>query len=730
MSTIVEEIVALFGVRVEGEGDLRRFRDSLRETGQAITNVGRGLTAGVTVPLMGMAGLIANVAGDFEASMNRVGAALGASEAEFDALEAAARDMGATTQFSATEAADAIEVLAKNGRNAAQILGGELEGSLTLAAATSSDLAQAADVVTDVMLQFGKTSEDTGDVVDGIAGVLFASKLDFNDYTLALAQAGGAAGALGMSFDDFNASIAATSSLFASGSDAGTSFKTFIQRLVPQTAEAEAAMRQFGLEFYDAAGNMKSAEEIAQELQDGLGGLSDAAKNEALTTIFGSDAMRTAVGYMDAGAEGIRAIKAAMDEISAAEQAAARMEGFNGQMKAMASAFEAVQLALADTGILQAFTDVVTKISEILRAIADVNPEILKFGVMVAGAAAVIGPALIVLGAMTTALAGLTWPILAAVVAFGALTAAVVKFWPEIKEAFDNVKAIFDEGGLEAVFAAAKDRILAFWEGTDWTTLGTAIAAGIGAGMAGAGEWIAEWVSGLTAQIQAVDWTQVGASVAQAMLAGIDFIAQLFDSMSTSAGGADWAAIGAIIVAGLLAIGGAVRDFVNGFFEEMSVAFGEVDWTALGVTIGTGIFEGLKSLGGSIASWFRSLFPDPRSWFGFGGGGGGGDAEPAVDGARAAGGPVRGGGTYLVGERGPELFTPGGSGFVTPHDRSMEAIAGMARSAAVHNDYSTRVGDIHVHAPTREAGDIGRTVRAAIDDTRAFGRNAPAPATP
>lgn len=415
--------------------DTAQFTKGLAKAGAQMRAVGRNLSLGVSAPLAGFAGLAVKVGGDFEASMNRVGAATGAGVDDLAALRESARDLGSTTQFSATEAANAIEVLAKNGLGASEILGGALSSSLLLAASSGADLASSGDIATDVMLQFKKGAGDLEGVVDGITGTLLASKFGIDDYRLALGQAGGVAGGLGVEFEDFNAALAATSSRFASGSDAGTSFKTFIQRLVPQTKQAAAIMEDLNLSFFNAEGEMNSVAEIAETLKTSLGGLSEEAKNEALKTLFGTDALRTAIGLMDAGAEGIDRISASIDEASAQEQAAARMEGFNGAIKEMSSAFESLQIAIAESGLLDFITDLVKGAAELLRKAGDLDPKLLKMGTVFAGVAAAIGPAVIALGLVLTAVAAISAPVVLAAAGVTALTAGLVAFWPEVKVA-------------------------------------------------------------------------------------------------------------------------------------------------------------------------------------------------------------------------------------------------------------------------------------------------------
>lgn len=435
------------------QAGMKQASASLRGMGDSMKSVGKSMSLALTAPLAGFGALTLRTAGNFEASMNRVQAATGASKKEFDALRKAALDMGKTTQFSASESADAIEVLAKNGLGAADILGGALEASMLLAASAGADLASAGDVATDVMMQFGKQAGDLTGLVDGMNGVMLASKFSFDDYRLALGQAGGVAGALGVEFEDFNAAIAGTSSLFASGSDAGTSFKTFLQRLVPASGPAAEKIKELGLEFFDAQGNMKSMAEIAQELQDGLSGLSEEAKNDAVSTIFGNDGLRTAVGLADLGAEGIERLKKVIGDVSAEEQAAARMKGWEGEIKKLKSAFEALQLAIADAGLIQFATDMVRHLTEFVAKLSEANPQMLRWGVILGAVAAAIGPVLIGLGALlagigpivsgigllVAAAGAISAPFAAAAAAVAAAAVLIVQNWEAVGPWFRNL---------------------------------------------------------------------------------------------------------------------------------------------------------------------------------------------------------------------------------------------------------------------------------------------------
>ncbi|WP_065329965.1 phage tail tape measure protein [Tritonibacter mobilis] len=351
------------------------FRDGLRSVSAELPALQRVSRFLGTTALAG--GLVAfgrsslDVAKNFQSSMKRVEAVLRASGSEMEALSAKALEMGATTAFTASQAADGIEVLAKNGLATSQILGGALDGTLALAAALGGELAPSADLITDLMQQFNLEASQLPAIADALAGAALTSKFGFDDLRLAIAQAGGVAGTAGLEYQDLLTSLSASAYAFASGSDAGTSFKTFLQRLVPQSKAAKQAIEELGLEFFDADGNMRSMSEIAEELKTGLAGLSDEARNGALVTIFGTDAIRTAAALAATGGDGFRDLAEGISQVSAQEQAQVRMQGLEGALRELSAAWEALQLEAANSGGLELAETAVDRLTAALRFLTE-----------------------------------------------------------------------------------------------------------------------------------------------------------------------------------------------------------------------------------------------------------------------------------------------------------------------------------------------------------------------
>src|SRR5436305_1852758 len=354
------------------EGVLGRLVDKFHDVEQRIKNIGAGVTLGVTVPFAAMVRAVDKGAGSFQAQMKKVEAALGnVTGEELEALSNQARTLGPAVGKGATEAAEAIEALGLAGVSTADIMGGALKAALDLSAAGMVDAASSSSLVTDIMSQFKVTAAQLPGVVQNVVGALDSSKFGFDDFRLAVGQGGAVAASAGVGFLDFATAISATSAQFTSGADAGTSFKTYIQSLVGNSKQAKAAMEKLGISFFDVrTGQMKPLAEQAEILRKALGGLTDKSKTDALKTIFGSDASRTAIGLMEQGREGFEKLQATVAGGDVEAKIQKRMEGAEAAGKRIAVAWESVKIAIGlDTGLLDITTAIKNGFARMLEAI-------------------------------------------------------------------------------------------------------------------------------------------------------------------------------------------------------------------------------------------------------------------------------------------------------------------------------------------------------------------------
>lgn len=451
-SAIVGALRVILGIdTAQFEEGLKRVEKQLSQVGKRMQAIGRQMSTAITAPLTLAGGAALSFAADFEAAMSRARAVLRPTQAEFKALSDLALELGRTTKFTAAEAADGIEMLGRNGLKAADILNGAATATLHLASAAGAELAPAADVMTDIMVNFRMTGEQLVSTVDNIAGTLVNSKLAWDDYAQAVGQAAGVAGPMGLSFEDMNAALALTASSFSSGVEAGTSFKNMLMYLAPTEKKARDLIKQLGLEFFDAGGRLRTLAEIAEELRTKLGGLTREAQLQVLGVLFGARSIRSAIRLMEEGAEGVNRIKQQIAEVSAAEMAAARLDNLRGSLLMLKSAVEGLAIAIANAGILEWARKLVDWLTEVTRAAIDTNPAILRLIAVVSGVAAAVGPALLALGLLASAIGAIGVPVAGMITAISAAGAAVAAFWPEIQQAARFVSLAFGD-----IYHAAK----------------------------------------------------------------------------------------------------------------------------------------------------------------------------------------------------------------------------------------------------------------------------------
>lgn len=414
---------------------------------------GAALTAGVTVPLIGIGKQSFSVATEFENSMSQVAGAMDDPSFNLQEMIDLAKEMGATTIFSASQSEKAMVELAKGGLTQADIKGGALAATMDLAAAGNMNLADAANATVRAMGGFELGAGDTARIANSLAGSANASSADVSDLTYALAQCSASAHNAGWSIEDTTAMLGLFSDAGIVGSDAGTSLKTMLQRLQAPTDNAAQMMEQLGISVYDEQGHMRSATEVAQILQESLGGLEEEQRNAALAMIFGSDASRAATVLMNSGADGLAKYTDATHDSEAASRMAAAQLGESGEaMMRMEAATEAVQLALGQalapvvTLVAEKITDLCTWFSNLdpgmqtaivggLALVAVLGPLVL--GVM--GVVGVLGTLAPILGGAAAAIGGLISPVGLVVVALVGLLATSEQFRDGIGQAFGSL---------------------------------------------------------------------------------------------------------------------------------------------------------------------------------------------------------------------------------------------------------------------------------------------------
>ena len=436
------------------EEGMKNLRGTLATAGKSMQRVGRQMSTYVTAPIVAFGGLTLKAAGDFEKAMNQVAAVSGATGEQLSSLSDLAKELGATTQYTAAQAADAMGFLAMAGMEANDILAA-MPDTLQLAAAAQLDMATSADIVTNILAGYNKDVSQLGQVTDVLVKAFTSANTDLNQLAQAMKYAGPVANAAGVQFEETAAALSLMGNAGIQAGMAGTSLRGAISRMVNPTKAMRDAMAEAGLAFEDSAGRLLPLADIIQQLEPH-------ADNAGLfMELFGQRAGPAMAALVTQGSDAVRELTGELENSvgTAAEIAAVQMQGFNGAMRQLAAAFEALQLAIADSGLIEWATEFVQKLAAWVQEMSKTNPELLKWGTIVAGLAAVIGPVVLGLGLLATGMAAIGVPVAAVIAGLAALTAVVVAFWPEIVNLANTITTFLS--GAWASFESAWDTTVA-----------------------------------------------------------------------------------------------------------------------------------------------------------------------------------------------------------------------------------------------------------------------------
>ena len=365
-------------LNVKQNGDIGGMKDKL-------SGMAAGAMVGLPVQAAGFAGLgygvfdaVKNYS-DFTAQLSQIKAVTGLDAEAMDAVKEKALELGADTQFSSTEAAQGMTELLKAGVSVKDVLGDASQAALDLAAAGQLSLPEAAEIMSTAMNAFHM--DDATHAADVLVGAANASATGVQELKYSLSAVSAVAAGVGMSFDDTNTALAVFANNGLKGSDAGTSLKTMLMNLSPQTKQATEEMQRLGLltdegtsKFFDQEGHLRSLSDIAGLLQEHLSGLTDEEKMNALSTMFGSDAIRGGMIMLREGAKGVKDMNAAMKDITAHETAKVAMDNLRGSLLRLKSAWENLTIKLLDHGVgdgLRGFTEEFGKLTSHFSGLID-----------------------------------------------------------------------------------------------------------------------------------------------------------------------------------------------------------------------------------------------------------------------------------------------------------------------------------------------------------------------
>ena len=284
------QVGELFALISADDGQFRSALSSaesaFKKVGKGISKAGKSMTKNVTMPIVGIGLAVVKISADFEKGMSKVQAVSGASGKDLDKLRQKAKDMGATTKFSATESAEAMNFMAMAGWKTNQIMDG-LDGVMNLAAASGEDLATVSDIVTDSMTAFGMEAKKSGEFADLLAAAASNSNTNVAMLGESFKYAAPVAGALGFSARDTSLALGLMANAGIKASQSGTSMRSIMTNLVKPTKSSSVAIKKLGLEILDSKGEMKSFDTIMKDLRKGFSGMTKDQKAATATNLAG-----------------------------------------------------------------------------------------------------------------------------------------------------------------------------------------------------------------------------------------------------------------------------------------------------------------------------------------------------------------------------------------------------------------------------------------------------------
>lgn len=326
----------------------RTVASGMENTGRKSALIASGMTAaGLAVAAFGVAAV--KMAADFDQQMSTVQANTGATSAQIDQLRAAAIEAGASTVYSASDSADAINDLGKAGMSVTDILTGGLTGALNLAASDGMAVGDAAEYMANALSMFHLKGSQASQVADTLAAGAGKAVGNVSDFGEALNNCGAQANSFGVNIQETTGVLALFAQNGTIGAEAGTQLNSMLMKLAAPSTEASNTMKELGISAYDAQGHFVGMAKFAGQLQKAEKNLTDEQRNQANATIFGSYAIKAANYLYEAGESGVNKWTKAVSESGyAADQAAAKNNNLKGDLENLSGSMESLMISVGE----------------------------------------------------------------------------------------------------------------------------------------------------------------------------------------------------------------------------------------------------------------------------------------------------------------------------------------------------------------------------------------------
>ncbi|MBN1052192.1 phage tail tape measure protein [Clostridium botulinum] len=322
--------------------------------------------AGVGAALGGIGAYAIKVGSDFEAGMSKVKAISGATAEEMTQLTEKAKEMGASTKFSAGESAEAFQYMAMAGWKSEDMING-IAGIMNLAAASGEDLALTSDIVTDALTAFGLKASDSAHFADILASASSNSNTNVAMLGESFKYVAPLAGSLGYKAEDTSIALGLMANAGIKASQSGTTLKTALVNMAKPTSNMQAVMDQYGLSLQNTDGSMKSLKEVMDMLREKMGGLDKATKASASATLFGKESLAGMLAVINASeSDYSKLTKAIYNCDGVADQMAKTMQdNLKGAIEQLGGAAETLGLNLYES-VDNPLKDIVTSATKMV----------------------------------------------------------------------------------------------------------------------------------------------------------------------------------------------------------------------------------------------------------------------------------------------------------------------------------------------------------------------------
>lgn len=376
---------------------------TLQDVGNKVSDVGKKLLPVTgTVTALGTAAV--KTAADFDTAMSKVAAVSGATGEDLEALRDKAREMGAKTKFSASEAAEAMNYMAMAGWKTGDMLDG-IEGIMNLAAASGEDLATTSDIVTDALTAFGLSAKDSGHFADILAAASSNANTNVSMMGETFKYCAPIAGALGFSAEDTAEAIGLMANAGIKSSQAGTSLRTIMNNLAGEVKLCGENIGEVTIATTNADGSMRDLSDILADCRVAFSGLTESEAAAAAESLVGKNAMSGFLALMQAAPGDIEKLGTAIDNCDGtSEQMANTMQdNLAGQLTILKSQLEELAISFGEL-LMPAIRHIVGWIQGFVDKLNGMDDGTRKVIITVAAFAAALGPVLIVVGKVISAI--------------------------------------------------------------------------------------------------------------------------------------------------------------------------------------------------------------------------------------------------------------------------------------------------------------------------------------